>query len=715
MNAKLRAVFILLALTGAIRAARAQTIFVDTANDVVDFEGAQMVANLPGPDGKVSLPEAALASDNTPGIQTIGFHIPQNEWLYQQFFPGRAVLKPFLGLRVFDTAILDARTQTAFTGETNLEGGGEVVIWHETYLIDNVGGAVFGFDNSSIHLSGGSNNVIQGNTKTGVEVFDSAFNLIGGTNPGQGNTGGFVQIDRASNNVVVGNTLQRVRVLGWIANGQPAENNRIGGPTPAERNYITGLGTWNSEGWPSGFAVQLFNAIGTVVENNQIGTTPDGLQQGHLATTAGVYFDDENYDTTIRGNRIAGILGHRIGPYPGVLGAAIAIGGFGSGIEIVGNTIGLDANGAPLLGSVTGIATANYYVGPVQNVSIGGSAAGEGNVIAGHLATGISVANTLAGVRILGNSIHDNGSLGIDLITNAYLTGVTPNDALDADTGGNGLQNFAVIQSAASTGNTLRVVGTLNSSASSNFAIEFFASPQCDASGFGEGQNYLGSTAVSTDSSGSAAFDVTLSASVAQGWFVSSTATSVASASTSEFSACVVVTAGEPPAVVAFCFGDGSLPTACPCVAPNTVPSPTAAPGRGCANSLNLGGALLNATGTTAPDTLVFSAFVSPTYVSFGVLLKGDAQASAGIASADGVRCVDGQLIRFGAHNAATNGASQGFWTYPNTVQTIPVSVQTGQPPAQTAYYQLFYRNNAANFCTAATTNWSNGIQVAWQ
>lgn len=321
-----------LALLALAPLAPAQTIFVDTANDVIDFGGAQQVADLPGPDGRISLPEAGLASDNTPGVQTIGFHIPQSEWLYQQFFPGRAVLRPFLGFRVFDTVILDARTQTAFTGETNPEGGGEVVIWQETYLIQSVGGGVFGFDSSSLHLSGGSHNVIQGNTKTGIEVFDSAFNRIGGASAGEGDTGGVIQLDRASDNVVVGNTVQRVRVLGWIANNQPAANNRIGGPTPGERNIITGLGTWNSEGWPSGYAVQLFNAVGTIIENNSIGTTADGLQQGHGATTAGITFTDENRDTTIRGNRIAGILGRRIGTYPGVLGTGIAIGGFGAGI-----------------------------------------------------------------------------------------------------------------------------------------------------------------------------------------------------------------------------------------------------------------------------------------------------------------------------------------------------------------------------------------------
>ena len=56
MNARLWVVPALLALIGMARVAGAQTIFVDTSNDVVDFGGAQRVADLPGPDGKISLP-----------------------------------------------------------------------------------------------------------------------------------------------------------------------------------------------------------------------------------------------------------------------------------------------------------------------------------------------------------------------------------------------------------------------------------------------------------------------------------------------------------------------------------------------------------------------------------------------------------------------------------------------------------------------------------
>ncbi|MCC6406492.1 MAG: hypothetical protein IT453_04965 [Planctomycetes bacterium] len=528
-------------LVSASAAQAQQTIFVDTASDVLDFAGAQTIAELPGPDGKISLVEAGLASDNTPGVQTIGFHVPQSEWTYQWLYPGRVVLQPFLGFRAFDTVILDATTQTAFTGDTN-PAGGEVVIWASTYLVDNVGGVIQGFDSTAISISGGSANVVRANTNCGVEVYDSPFTVVGGSQPGDGNTGFSIKIDRSHDNVVIGNTVQRVRVLGWIAGGQPAANVRVGGPTLGERNYITGYGTF-SEGCPGGNAVEIFDSIGAVIENNWIGTTPDGMAQGHAATTAGIAVDYENYGLTIRNNRIAGVQAH--GTYPhcagSISGIGILVGGTGNGVTIRGNTIGLDASGAPVLGSVTGISLLNYYLGPVQNVVIGGTGPGEGNEVAGNLSDGISVANTHTGAVISGNSIHDNGALGIDLITPGFLHGVTPNDPLDVDTGGNGLQNFPVIQSVASSATTLRVVGTLNSNASASFVLEFFASPQADASGFGEGELYLGSTNVSTNASGNASFDVTLPVSVPSTWHVSATARNTASGSTSEFAASVAL------------------------------------------------------------------------------------------------------------------------------------------------------------------------------
>lgn len=522
--------------------ALAQIITVDISDaGIIDIDPyTAMVANLPGPDGHISFSEALFASNNTPGRQTIGFAIPTSEWNYLDwYYPGRAVVHGGYGFQAYDEVTVDGRTQTVFTGDTN-PNGWEVVLMGPLYLnTDNC--SVFGLDSSSISVTE-SNGLVEGNTGAmGIELFGGSGSVV------KNNTGGYVQIDRSNNNVVVGNTVQRVRVLGWVGNGQPATNNRIGGPTPAERNYIIGSGTWNSQGWPSGFAVQIFDAIGTVIENNWIGTTPDGLQQGHGATTTGIYFDGENHDTTIRGNRIAGILAHRIGTYPGVLGTAISVYGTGSGVSIVGNAIGLNANNEPVLGSVTGITTTNYYLGPVQDVIIGGSAPGEGNEIAGHLGSGISVANTFSGVRITGNSIHDNGALGIDLITNLFETGVTPNDPLDTDTGGNGLQNFPVLVSANGDGSNTTVQGSLNSLANQAFTLEFFASPACGPTGYGQGKTYLGAKSVTTDGAGNAAFTATLPVGALAGSVITAAVVQTTTGNTSEFSACIAVTSGIPP------------------------------------------------------------------------------------------------------------------------------------------------------------------------
>ncbi|MFN0242237.1 MAG: hypothetical protein ACKVWV_05035 [Planctomycetota bacterium] len=163
-----------------------------------------------------------------------------------------------------------------------------------------------------------------------------------------------------------------------------------------------------------------------------------------------------------------------------------------------------------------------------------------------------------------------------------------------------------------------------------------------------------------------------------------------------------------------FCFGDGSLPTPCPCSPPNTVPNPSGAADAGCANSLDLAGGRLWADGTLAPDQLRFTVRTAACYGGFTLLVKGAAVANAGIASGDGLRCANGALVRFGGHNAGTNGAQLGTWTYPNDVQTLAVSAVTLQAPGQVAYYQALYRNSAPNFCSAGTYNLTNGIEITW-
>ena len=137
---------------------------------------------------------------------------------------------------------------------------------------------------------------------------------------------------------------------------------------------------------------------------------------------------------------------------------------------------------------------------------IGLAAAGTENTIAFNTGNGVHADGAAAiGTEIRSNSIHDNVGLGIDLGTD----GVTANDAGDADTGPNNLQNFPVLTAATPSGGSTTVVGSLNSTATTWFLIEFFSNSSCDASGNGEGQTFLGSHIYTTDGSGNVSFTET--------------------------------------------------------------------------------------------------------------------------------------------------------------------------------------------------------------
>ena len=209
--------------------------------------------------------------------------------------------------------------------------------------------------------------------------------------------------------------------------------------------------------------------------------------------------------------------------------------------RVLGNLIGTDVTGTVAIGNVScGVVVANGASGTV----IGGTAAGQGNIITGS-ALGVLVDSnvTPANAAILGNRIFGNSGLGIDLQND----GVTANDAGDADAGPNGLQNYPVLASATSVTGDLTVSGSLASTTLTTYRIEFFCVPTGDATGHGEADKYLGSTNVTTDAAGNASFNVTLiGAAVSIGHVVTATATvdlgSGNYSSTSEFAANVVNT-----------------------------------------------------------------------------------------------------------------------------------------------------------------------------
>ncbi|MDQ3010721.1 MAG: putative Ig domain-containing protein, partial [Acidobacteriota bacterium] len=360
----------------------------------------------------------------------------------------------------------------------------------------------------------GAGNVISGNNNDGVQLQDatSVNNLV------QGNYIGL----NAAGTAALPNDLSGVRI-------QSTSNNTVGGTASGARNIISGNGQ-------HGIAISFSN--NNLVAGNFIGTDVNGTADlGNTLSGVALLFGGTNNTiggTTaaarniISGNDQHGVL---------IIGASDSI--FSNFVR--GNFIGTNAAGTA--------AIANSQDGVNINESadniIGGTAAGEGNLISGNTLSGVSIINGNAvGNRIQGNAIYSNGAIGVDLGNNL----VTPNDAGDPDTGENNLQNFPVLTSITSTGT---ISGSLDSTSANSaypVRIEFFGNTTCDPSGNGEGEVFLGSTTVSAP--GSFTASVTL---VPGKSLITATATDN-NGNTSEFSACQqadtppTITAAAPPA-----------------------------------------------------------------------------------------------------------------------------------------------------------------------
>ncbi len=350
----------------------------------------------------------------------------------------------------------------------------------------------------------------------GIEIqANSTGNTIAGNYIGRLNPNGTASSSGTQN------SYQGIWVVG--------SGNVIGGLSEADRNVISGNGE-------SGILIENASASGNLVIGNFIGTDANGTSDlGN--SLAGVLISNASNNTV--GGSVAGANNLISGNGE----AGVEITGSGStGNTVLGNRIGLDTSGAATLGNSWAGVWLNS--GAASNI-IGGTERGAGNVIAGNAADGVELRNDAGSNNaILGNSIYSNSESGIDLIDN----GVTTNDAGDSDSGPNGLQNYPALTSANSNATGTTIVGSLNSNANTMFRIEFFANRPfiADASN-GEGERYLGFVSVTTNGSGNATINATLSnVWVNSGDKITATATVDLGAgsygSTSEFAANVTAT-----------------------------------------------------------------------------------------------------------------------------------------------------------------------------
>jgi len=379
------------------------------------------------------------------------------------------------------------------------------VVVQNCFIGTNAAGtAPIGNDGQGVEIAGvgatghtiGPSNVVSGNSSSGILI------ISGGS--GNSVVSNFVGTD-AIGSTPVSNVLNGIIVSG--ANG-----NTIG-----PGNIVSGNAT-NGVRLRSG-------ASNNVVKGNLIGVNA-ALTAPLPNAGDGVQCNDGATGNTIGGpgvdrNVISGNAGH------GVLFLdATTTGNF-----LEGNFIGTNATAsAAIPNALGGVAVQS---GSSDN-TIGGTAAGTKNVIALNGGPGVAVESG-TGNAVLGNTISYNAGLGIDL----GAPGVTPNDLGDPDPGANLLQNFPVLTAILLDASTTQVQGALNSTAGTDYRVEFFATLSCDATGYGPGQRFLGAADRKTDPGGNVAFAAALP-SAATGPWMTATATDP-SGNTSEFAACLAV------------------------------------------------------------------------------------------------------------------------------------------------------------------------------
>jgi hypothetical protein len=375
-----------------------------------------------------------------------------------------------------------------------------------------------------------------------------------------------IRINDDGNNLIEGNFLGTDRSgLLALGNGDGvsiallADDNQIGGTIPAARNLISGNTTRGV----------VLDTDDNVVEGNLIGTDATGVVG--LGNGVGIFLFNFAAD-----NRI-GNLGLVFNPaantISGNLNGGIIVGTGSTGHDILGNRIGVAADGITVLGNgfngavqVGGNSTTlinNQIAGPSTGISINqvSNTLVQGNII-GLLGFGMGGAgvfivdgtdNLIGGTIAEGNIISGNGGPGVQVVRfstpatgNAILTNsITANGGLGIEliNGANGGQPAPVLSGAS--GGT-RVQGTLTAAASTTYQIQVFANPVCDRFvGGGEGEEFLGSFTVTTDGGGVGGFDEIVAAAPNKP-FITATATDPNN-NTSQFSNCVL----NPDAIIA--------------------------------------------------------------------------------------------------------------------------------------------------------------------
>jgi hypothetical protein len=307
---------------------------------------------------------------------------------------------------------------------------------------NTIGGSMSGAGNvisgnlgDGIQIQGVANNLISGNllglnaagtvalanSGNGITITNSTSTTVGGTTSGAGNVisgnkGDGIQLagSGTTGTVVEGNYIgldvTGALPLGNLGNGVTvklgAGNNTIGGTTAGAGNVISG----NTS---DGVTITDAGTSNNLVAGNFIGTDVSGkVALGNLGNGITVEIGASN--NTVGGttpgarNIISSNAGNGIYLLDGYLFAGNFITRNTANNDFEGNYIGTDVTGSIALGNSN-----DGFLGSIVQVgeTIGGTAAGAGNVVSGNHGNGIVLINSSSnGLVIQGNLIGTNAS-----------------------------------------------------------------------------------------------------------------------------------------------------------------------------------------------------------------------------------------------------------------------------------------------------------------
>jgi parallel beta-helix repeat protein len=381
--------------------------------------------------GAGSLREAISLANSSPGGDNIFFNIPASDLNYISA-EGVWEIKLTSALPMLTGAFIniDATTQASNQGETNPYGP-EIRITHSgtttsAFLIVSPGNTIKGLIISDfeygilIYNNTAYNNTITENfigiayngmsatpNLNGIGIGGNSQNNTVSANVISGNTQAGIAVTESSGNVIRGNLIGTdpdgmiaIPNLYGIAI-QNAASNQIGGSALQDKNIISG-------NLSAGVVIDGLQSSFNIIRGNYIGLNSGGL--GAIPNESGIILSYAS-ETIIGGSA----AGHK-NIISGNSGTGIILNGTGTRLNyILGNYIGTDLSGTMPISNYAGIvlksnSNSNY---------IGGTQAGEGNLVSANLEMGIYVEASDSNI-IVGNIIGPNIAG-----TSAFMTGDT--------------------------------------------------------------------------------------------------------------------------------------------------------------------------------------------------------------------------------------------------------------------------------------------------